>query len=74
MVDARYDLELARLALFAQEFIICHEARAGYDGDDLTPELVLVGRITAQCAAVYNLAPPGGMLDPGSWFTGAKES
>ena len=46
--------------------LVCHDARTTYGGEDLTPELLLLGMMVGQAANVYNLSPPGGLIDPGS--------
>jgi hypothetical protein len=66
VIDPAYAHELDELARLCRGFGRLRELNPA----DLDPQLLLVGAITAQCAAVYNLSPPGGLLDPGSLFTG----
>ena len=70
MLDPAYQHELDRMAEIAGQFVVCHDARTTYGGEDLTPELLLLGMMVGQAANIYNLSPPGGLINPGELFTG----
>ena len=70
MLDPAYQHELERMAEIAGQFVVCHEARTQHEGGDLDPELLLLGMMVGQAANIYNLSPPGGLIDPGELFTG----
>ena len=66
MSDPAYQHELDELAALCRGFV----AERHRDPLDMTPQLLLVGAIVGQAANIYNLSPPGGMLNPGEMFTG----
>jgi hypothetical protein len=74
---ALYEQELAALEALCRDFIrardeLEHVAGAASALPDAV-ELLICGMLIGQCAKVYNLAPPGGFLDPRSLFTGKPE-
>lgn len=66
MSDPAYEHEMDELARLCRGFI--RERERGPDAR--TAQLLLVGAIVGQAANIYNLAPPGGLINPGSFFTG----
>jgi hypothetical protein len=61
-LDPAYAFEYDRLADLCRVFLSAHEK-----GDELGMPLA-TGQITAQCAAIYKLSPPAGVLDVAALF------
>lgn len=60
--DPAYAHEHEALAASCRDFLQAHE-RGDFDA-----MLFATGQITAHCAALWLLSPPGGILDPATMF------
>lgn len=60
--DPAYQHELEELLLLCRGFIAARES------ENFEYQLLIVGAIIAQCANIYLLSPPAGILDPAEMF------
>lgn len=60
--DPAYRYEFDKLAEFCATFLDVHSR------DEHEMMLLATGAITAQCASIYKLAPPGGLIDVAEMF------
>ena len=60
--DPAYRYEQDKLANLCRDYLKAHEA------EDQTATQILTGMIIGQCAAIYKLSPPAGLIDVPSMF------
>lgn len=47
---------------------LCAEFIKAFDNNDFLAQLLMSGMILGQCAVIYKLSPPGGIMDPRTLF------
>lgn len=60
--DPAYNFEAERLSELCQQYI------DAFSREDQFNIQLLIGMIVAQCASIYNLSPPAGILHPSELF------
>lgn len=71
--DDRYQREYVKLTELCQQFIDTWKTAQSFKDNDLRQQSfqllqLLTGMIMGQCANIYNLSPPGGLLHPSEMF------
>jgi len=60
--DPAYRFEQAKMA------DLCLAYLEAYEKGDALGTMLITGQITAQCATIYKLSPPGGLVDVPAMF------
>lgn len=60
--DPAYEHELEKMENLCKEFILAREEK------DFGRQILYVGAILGQCAVIWKLSPPAGIMDPRTLF------